>query len=210
MVKSDLFYYHNGINETLRDLQSHIVNSLNAAAVPDVESGYSVHAVVGKGDWKWRREWLQMPRHYSNLTSAGRNGAGICPRCLAGIGQRAWIDIAENFNNDDDLRAAEATAVGVELPFRRLQGWSAGCEYPDMLHCVWLGVARDLIGSMCLDLIEYDASYELGATYDDRLQLLLTEIQTWCRAHGIRPSTLDDLSRSIMTYFNSAHGGSQP
>ena len=195
-MKSDRFKYQNGVNETLRDLQRHLVASLNKASAPTAETQFfSIHAVVGKGDWAWRREWLQQGRHYSNITRPGAPGAGICPRCLAGTARcPEWLDIEEKFNHPSILQEALPTAVGEELPMKQLKGWTVGSEYADCLHAVWLGVGRDLLGSLCLDLVAADPKYAIVDTWDDRLRILLHEIQDWCREHGIRPSTLEELS----------------
>ena len=77
---------------------------------------------------------------------------------------------------------------------KQLKGWTVGSEYADCLHAVWLGVGRDLLGSLCLDLVAADPKYAIVDTWDDRLRILLHEIQDWCREHGIRPSTLEELS----------------
>ena len=136
-----------------------------------------------------------MGRHYSNVTRPSNFGAGICPRCLAGTARcPAWLDITEAFNEASLLQEASATAVGADLPLKGLQGWKVSCEYADALHCIWLGVPRDLLGSLCLDLVAADPKYGEAETWDDRLQILLSEIQDWCRANNIRPSTLDELS----------------
>ena len=195
VVKSDLFFYEHGVNKTLRELQKHIVDSFNKASYPAGDLSFSMQCCIGKGDWKWRREWLEQSRHYNNVRpNSDNNGAGICPRCLAGANGVPWLDPREAFNNPEHLALARDTAVGANIALHGLLGWDVSCEYADYLHAVWLGVARDLVGSALLDLVEEDPSYENGITYDQRLALLHSEIQLWCRANHIRPSTVEDLS----------------
>ena len=178
------------MNKTLRELQKHIVDSFNKASHPAGDLSASMQLCVGKGDRKWRREWLEQGRHYNNVTqNSDNNGAGVCPRCLAGTNGVRWLDPREAFNNPEDLALAREN-----IALHRLRGWDVSCEYADYLHAVWLGVARDLVGSVLLDLVEQDPSYENGITYDQRLALLHSEIQIWCRENHIRPSTVEDLS----------------
>lgn len=63
--------------------------------------------MCGKGDWKWKREWLVEARNY-NRSKKGLGGGGeICRRCLCGSSpDKPWIDMTERFNKREDLELA--------------------------------------------------------------------------------------------------------
>ncbi|CAE7750481.1 RE1, partial [Symbiodinium microadriaticum] len=155
--------------------------------------GVTIHGDEGqgKGDWKWRVEWLRQVRYYNNKQILGPT-AGLCPRCLCT--RDTWLDVHERFNAPADLATARLTAVG-DIALKSLPGWEPEMEVPDLLHTLWTGTGRDLIGSLCLHSIETSASYT-GSTYDERLRQLRRDMQAWCMEHGIRPSTVEELSLS--------------
>ena len=186
MIKSDYFVVESsGKNITLQQLQQELVDSLNKAASMDNPTGFTLHVVCGKADWKFRKDWLLSVRSYTKFAN---NREGLCQRCLAT--KDDWLDIKEAFNQPQKIQAALVNAVG-DIALRNLQGWSSVMEVPDLLHVVWSGVGRDLTGSLCLELAEQMAGP--GTTYDERLRLLQQEMQQWCVTHGLRPSSIEDL-----------------
>ena len=67
--------------------------------------------MLGKGDWKFKREWLEQSRHYSL-------GDKICPRCYASAldgSAKPWLDVEEAFNTLADIESAKDTRVGQEI-----------------------------------------------------------------------------------------------
>ena len=113
-MKSNQFAYVGGKNSTLRGLQKSFVDSMNVASNPDAEGndGFSLHVVLSKGDWKYRKEWLEHTRSWSNAagpSSSARGQGRICPRCFAGQENLPWADSRELFNQADDLRLAAET-----------------------------------------------------------------------------------------------------
>ena len=85
-IKSDFFHYDKqGVNVTL-------AASLNQCAARENASklGASLHSVIGKGDWKWRVEYLRPRRYYARAGSSGSQ-EGLCARCLAG--KDTWLDV---------------------------------------------------------------------------------------------------------------------
>ncbi|CAE7214290.1 unnamed protein product, partial [Symbiodinium sp. CCMP2456] len=188
VIKSDFFHYNGDRNITLEHLQADLVQSLNRCADKDNKLGATLHVVAGKADWKFRREWLQQTRFYGKVTH-GTNG--ICARCFAA--KNDWLDVKEKFNNDSDVALAQETAVGENIAMKQLSGWSCNMEGPDLLHCIWLGTGRDLVGSLCMEMAENRRDL-VGATYDERLSGLHKDMQAWCAARGIRASTIDGLS----------------
>ena len=179
-----MYYDAKGDNISLDHLQSTLVDSLNDCSSRSNNLGFTIHCVSGKGDWKWRKEWLKQTRFYGN--AAGPQG--LCPRCLAT--KSTWLDpVHEGFNNDDDLEAALQTAVG-NIHLKNLSGWCPQMEVPDMLHCCWLGSARDLNGSLCMLLA---SKFYKAATWDERLAELRHDMQLWCHDNGMRMSTIDEI-----------------
>ena len=59
------------------------------------------------------------------------------------------------------------------------------------------GTARDCTGPLCLDYIEFDPVFAAWPTLDERLGALLSDIRHWCAQHGIRTSTVEDLSTLV-------------
>ncbi|OLQ05854.1 hypothetical protein AK812_SmicGene10891 [Symbiodinium microadriaticum] len=190
VMKSDVMHINSdGDNVSLQHLQQSLVDSLSLCADKNNCLGFTLHIVSGKGDWKWRKDWLKQTRFYGN--AAGRDG--LCQRCLAS--KDSWLDpLLERFNNATDIQNARATAVG-NIPLKNLAGWQPEMEVPDLLHCCWLGCARDLNGSLCLLMASkfYD-----GATFDERFAELRKDMQLWCQNNNLRPSTIDDISLSRM------------
>ena len=170
---------------TLQLLQQDLVDSLNKAASLNNGLGFTIHCVCGKADWKFRKDWLQSKRSYAKYIN---NSEGLCQRCLAT--KDNWLDLEEKFNEPQKIQAALKDAVG-NIALTRLSGWSSTMEVPDLLHVVWTGVGRDLIGTLCMQVSEVQG---IGATYDERLRALRLDMQAWCTKHGLRPSCIEELS----------------
>ena len=122
VIRSELFHYGpSGQNITLDNLPQHLAMSLQKAnrEHSTLAGGFTLHVVLGKGDWKFKREWLAQSRHYNNTNE------GMCPRCFASGragSPRPWLDCLESFNNNTDLQAAKATRVGPDI-------WHPGCTH---------------------------------------------------------------------------------
>ena len=182
-------------NRTLMDLQTALADSLNLCNLPGQPhlDGFSIHVVASKGDWKYRREFLALPRHY------GRKDF-ICARCMASAAQNAdrpYIDpVRERFNAPESLEEAAATRVGPGIALLRVRGWDPACEQADLLHAFFLGTGRDAIGSLLLELAEHWQDCAHLETWNQRLAFILSDFQKWASANGIRPSTVDEISGS--------------
>ena len=159
MIKADYFALDShGNNTTLQLLQQELVHSLNKAASLSNGLGFTVHYVCGKADWKFRKDWLLSKRSYAKYVN---NAEGLCQRCLAT--KDDWLDITEKFNEPEKIQADLQDAVG-DIGLKKLCGWSSTMEVPDLLHVVWTGVGRDLVGTLCMQVAEVQG---LGATYDE-------------------------------------------
>ena len=81
-----------------------------------------------------------------------------------------------------------------------LTGWNGHMEWADILHVLWIGVARDVTGTLLMEVAEF-ASFE-STSYDGRLWDLHGQCVSWCRSHGIRPSTVEEW-RALADFFFS-------
>lgn len=73
-----------------------------------------------------------------------------------------------------------------------LAGWNPNMEWCDILHAVWLGVGRDLCGSLLMQVATHGDFAE--TSYDGRLRALHAKCQAWCSRNSIRPSTIEEVS----------------
>ena len=139
VLKSELFHYDSsGRNITLDNLQEHLAKSLQKANQPGNPDtgGWSIHLILGKGDWKWKREWLCQGRHY------GASGH-ICPRCFASAAddaEKPWLDSLERFNNQTDIQAARESRVGHNI-------WHLGYMRPSNTLTLHFLLNADSLGS---------------------------------------------------------------
>ena len=67
-------------------------------------------------------------------------------------------------------------------------------EQFDLLHVVWLGIARELVASVMLDMVEFGVPEIRADTWDAGLSTLHLKLAEWCRQRGIRQSTVEELS----------------
>ena len=67
-------------------------------------------------------------------------------------------------------------------------------EQADLLHNLWLGCARDSIGSTLLDIITFDPRFSAAGTYDNALGVVVTMVEEWCQRHKLDKSVVDELS----------------
>ena len=149
--------------------------------------------IVCKGDWKWSKEFYEQERNYSNLAGPRASGL-ICPGCFAGQVGKPWLDpTLERFHNVPDLQLAQQTAVGGSIALLGLPGFCPTMVWPDLLHTVWLGTGRDAVGSLLMELAEFDPRLQEHHTWDERLRAILEWFRVWCAANHVE-SSLDDLS----------------
>lgn len=164
---------------------------------------FSLWCVAGKGDWKYRKEWLQERRSYAN--AAGNSmGGEICRRCSAG--QTAhWAEaiFCHEWYRDERSGASGIGPIAplgfpdgfvCEVRLWQLPGWCPEMEWSDLLHVLWAGVGRDLTGTLLMDCAE-TLDHGPGTTWNQRLHHLHGFSQVWCSKHGIRPSTLEEFRR---------------
>ena len=80
---------------------------------PDPQlGGWSVHYLAGKGDQKYKVEWLLEKRNYLHLSSGGGE---ICRRCFAGRRDRPWLDFfGLPFNQPEEVEAATMSSLSAQ------------------------------------------------------------------------------------------------
>ena len=88
----------------------------------------------------------------------------------------------------------------IHFRFRNLQGWHMDMESADLLHVLWLGAARDSIGSVLMEIVTWDPRFQQSGSYDVALAQVLTLVHDFCDTHGIDKSTIDELSFSMQTF----------
>ena len=67
-------------------------------------------------------------------------------------------------------------------------------ELADPLHVIWTGTARDVTGSLCLELVEQSPVFASMETYDERLAHLTSLIRLWCKQNNVDASAIEDIS----------------
>ena len=67
-------------------------------------------------------------------------------------------------------------------------------ETADLLHVLWLGAARDSIGSVLMEIVDWGPRFQQSGSYDVALAQVLTLVHDFCDNHGIDKSTIDELS----------------
>lgn len=172
VVRADRFVYQNAKNVTLERLQRHFADSFKISGNPEAE-GNAPH---------------------------GQNAGRICPRCYCdgSTPGKHWADMQEGWDNPGDLQQAAADCVGPNIPMWRIPGYHHSCEYPDLLHCLYLGTVRDATASHVMELATYCPQLQAYETWDERLHHLHGDFQMWCKEHQFRPSLLDGLKRHLV------------
>ena len=97
-----------------------------------------------------------------------------------------WLD-------GDDYKPC-CSGVGIEMPIHNLIGYHVSAEYCDLLHALWLGTARDAVGSHLMVLAKHMPGATQLELWDMRLQFVHEDFKAWAKDHGIRPSTIDEIS----------------
>ena len=77
---------------------------------------------------------------------------------------------------------------------RKLSGWNCDMECADLLHTVWIGCAKDLVGSVLLDVVQYDPRLASAESWDAGLAALLSLFHSWCETRKLDKSLVEELS----------------
>ncbi|CAE7581449.1 unnamed protein product, partial [Symbiodinium necroappetens] len=189
---SNLAFSSSGKCLTMEALQAAVVESLSIAANPataGIRGDATLQYCAGKGDWKYKKDWLCEKKDYSH--------SQFCRRCNCGqtpAGEH-WLDFLHlSFNKPEMVHDNLHANVPETLPLRSLDAWSMDMEAADLLHVLWLGAARDSIGSVIMEIVTFDPRFQQSETFDGALAQVLTMVHDFCEAHGIDKSTIDELS----------------
>ena len=140
-------YNKDGVNITLQALQRALAADLRKCCRPGkLPNGMTLQYVVGRGDWKYKAEWLQEKKTYANLKR--KSGPGFCRRCkcTSSLRERHWLDAEGlSFNEPDAVSETLHASIPLDLPMRRLiPGYHADMEQADVLHKTLCSTTRIL------------------------------------------------------------------
>lgn len=99
----------------MQALQAAVVRSLSAAADPataEIRGAATLQYCAGKGDWKFKKEWLCEKKDYSH--------SSFCRRCNCGQGPAEhWLDFLHlSFNKPEEVSENLHANVPEDLAFR--------------------------------------------------------------------------------------------
>ena len=131
-----------------------------------------------KSDLKARAEANRFARWYKTTH--------LCERCLA---TQPFKRADRSLNYQDfrpsagytltELSHAEYMAWDTSVsPWSQIGGWHLHTVYYDMMHVIWLGIARVSTASFIIELVE--KGQVPGGTVGSRLESLTTEYANWC------------------------------
>ncbi|CAE7245702.1 unnamed protein product [Symbiodinium sp. CCMP2592] len=207
VIRSAHFVYdNNGKNLTLESLQRAFANSLRKCSDPAATSlpnGTTLQYCCGRGDWKWKAEWLQELHDYTNLRTNPTTGRTFCRRCrcTSDVQCRHWLD-AKNLSWYEPALVQQHLDASMPstLPLRSIPGYHADMEQADTLHNLWLGPAKDTLGSVLMDIVEFHPEFR-DLPWEEGLQALCSRMHDWFSENNLDRSCIDELSHSDLLCF---------
>ena len=150
--------------------------------------GWTVHYTVGKGDWKFKSACLAEKRDYNNIRKKSVDGPSFCRRCHFGsnVASKHWLDV--------DMSWHESERTPADLPFRKLPNWVPEMEQSDLLRNLWLGAARDAVGSMLMEVVQRHEMFVETSSLNEAPAVLCTCLHDWCSKNNVERSVIDELS----------------
>ena len=177
LIPVEHYYIHDKQNLTLMAVMEVIANCFNDLARHGAQ-GIHLELLGIKGDWKWHKQVACLDRYY------GTNFCCHLCSCTKNL-TMPFTDITES--------AAWKATVGDPLnppwPIDRpptvckLMNFSASFLLPDLLHVWYLGVGRDVVGSVMLLLIRTPGFFA-GAQQKARFHDATKRFKAWVRAAG--------------------------
>ena len=189
--------YKNSVNITLATLQRALAADLRRCSrsgkLPD---NVTLQYVVGRGDWKYKAEWLQEKKTYANLKR--KSGPGFCRRCncTSSLRERHWLNATNlSFNEPRAVSETLHSNIPLDLPLRRLiPGYHADMEQSDVLRNLWLGSAKDAVGSILCDIVQYHPELAECTSWEDGLNAVCALFHDFCFRHNLDKSAIDEMS----------------
>ena len=80
------------------------------------------------------------------------------------------------------------------MKLRELEGFHPHMAASDTLYALGLGAAKDAVGSILVDTVEYHDDFAARTSYDEVLQSLCAMHHEWCAKTGLERSAVDELS----------------
>ena len=204
-----LAYDQNGKNMTLHKLQEAFAASLRKCCDPTKTAlpGHStLQYCAGRGDWKWKSEWLQELHDYNNIKLNPTTGRTFCRRCrcTSDVQSRHWLDAKHLSWYEPELVSQHLDAsMPTSLPLRGIPGYHPDMEQADTLHNLWLGPGKDTLGSLFMDVVQYHADFR-DDSWESGLQALCMRLHDWCAEVGLDRSCIDELRYSDYICFLSS------
>ena len=155
-----------------------------------------MHYTVGKGDWKFKSAWLAQKRDYNNIRKKSLDGPSFCRRCHCGsnVASKHWLDMDMSWHESEHTARILDENLPADLPFRKLPNWVPEMEQSDLLHNLWLGAARDAVGSMLMEVVQRHEMFVETSSFNEALAVLCACIPDWCSKNNVERSVIDELS----------------
>ena len=187
-----------GKNLTLEALQSILAKDLASVCDPTTTTlpdSLTLQYMCGRGDWKWKVEWLQEKKSYLNLKRKNMDG-GFCRRCrcTSNVNDRHWLDTTGSFYEPAAVANMLEAALPSDLPLKGIPGFHPDMESADVLHCLWLGSAKDACASILADVVEYHPEFLHYESWDLAFQALTTLFHEFCQRHHLDASLIEEIS----------------
>ncbi|CAE7940295.1 unnamed protein product [Symbiodinium necroappetens] len=143
-----------------------------------------------------------MLRSEENFFAWPPNAAVLCwqgCRCTSDLLNRHWLDAKHLSWHEPELVAQHLDeSMPATLPLRSLPGYHADMEQADTLHNLWLGPAKDTLGSLFLDVVQFHPQFT-GLSWEDGLQALCLRLHDWLSEASLDRSCIDELSLSKLS-----------
>lgn len=123
-------------------------------------------------------------RAESNFFDRWYNCRSICESCLAqrrtsNSNPDLWFfdfrDSSPRHLTRIDDRTYRQTATRIS-PYHQIEGWTLGTCLRDIMHVIYLGIAKDMIPSLIADWLDHNVLGPPGISVDDRLRSFSLEM----------------------------------
>ena len=147
-------------------------------------------------------------RTYMNLKRRAE-GEGFCRRCncSSDLGNH-WLDVKQlSFHKPEQTERILESCFPADLPLRALPGYHVDMEQADLLHALYLGAGKDCVGSVMLDVVQYDQRFAEIPSLEEGLQALCSLFHSWAEENGMDKSIIDEI-RALSAKFAFSMKGS--
>ena len=158
---------------------------------------YFAYCVAVRGDWKFLKETFHFKRHY--------NTVNLCWMCLASKSAANEGYLYTNFKRDCLWRSSMYVQDPWVVPsvLMQLHGFNIRMIKVDLLHVFYLGVGRDMLGSV-LKLLVQKNGFFVGRTIADRMKSATSMLKGFCRTQR-KSVRFRNFSRKRLKWKSSAY-----